>query len=151
MTRHDFSGSGTQLIDQGMYPCTVTGMEIKTSQNSGNDYYAFEFTIASGDFEGMKLWHNNSINAKDRNFYLRQTLEGIRGMEIPLEADVDINVRDYIGRGCMVQVIHEEYKGEVKPRVAGIHPPEDGVTIEAAPSSDPYADAPPATADGQPW
>lgn len=135
MTQVDFTGSGgKELIDQGVYPCTVTGMEIKRSENTGNDYYAFEFTVASGQWEGYRLWHNNTINAKDRNYYLRTTLEGITGEEFPLEI-MDINPAEYIGRGCQVQVIHDEYQGKLKAQVAAIHPPSDGM--------EPSGDVPP--------
>ena len=121
MTRVDFSDSeGYPLIDQGLHTVTVTGMEIKASQTTGNEYYEFEFTIASGEFQGSKLWLRNMINAKDRNRYLRETLEGIMGNDIPLEA-VEVYPNDYIGRGCQVQVIHDEYQGKVRPQVAGVH------------------------------
>jgi hypothetical protein len=130
MTDVDFSESGgRELIDQGVYPCTVTDMEMRQSENTGRDYYAFTFTVASGEWEGYKLWHNNTIGAKDRNYYLKQTLEGISGTEIP-EDTVSIDERDYIGRGCQVQVVHEEYKGKVKASVATIHPPGEGQVIE---------------------
>ncbi len=129
--RADMSGSGGgRLIEQGVYPCTVTDIQQKISQNTGSEYIAFEFTIASGEFEGRKLYHNNSLGAKDRNYYLRQTLEGISGEEVPEIEDFTFEERDYLGRGCQVQVVHEEYNGKVKPSVAAIHPPDEGQVIE---------------------
>lgn len=120
----DFSGADSfPIVEQGVYPCTLTGMELKEAQ-SGNQYYSFEFVISDGEFAGSKLWHNNTINAKDRNRYLRETLMGITGNEIPLEA-VEVQVKDYIGRGCMVQVVHEEYNGQLRAKVGGIRPPDD--------------------------
>lgn len=142
MTKVDFSDSegGGALVEQGTYPCTVTGMEIKHAQTTGNPYYAFEFTIASGAFADRKLWLNNMIGAKDRNYYLRMTLEGITGEDVPLDADVEIVERDYIGRGCNVQVVHEERNGKVYATVAGIRPPNADQVIEGPTSTDdPFA------------
>jgi hypothetical protein len=151
VTDVDFSGSGgKELIDQGVYPCTVTGMEMKQSEKTGRDYYAFEFTVASGDWEGYKLWHNNTIGAKDRNYYLKCTLEGITGQEIPLDT-VSINERDYLGRGCQVQVIHDQYNGKLKAAVATIHPAGDEVFDSPKHVDKDYTAEDPHPVDNAPW
>lgn len=146
----DFSGSGSYpLVDQGMHQVTVTGMQIKESPNTGNEYYEFEFTVANGEFSGQKLWLRNMLNAKDRNRYLRETLEGISGKEIPLE-EVPIESFDYVGRGCLVQVVHDEYQGQVRAQVAGVHPVD--ADFSGPPIGDePYSDVPHPADDKEPW
>jgi hypothetical protein len=118
----DMSNSGGMLVEQGVYPCTVTDVEQKISTNTGGEYVAFEFTIAGGEFKGKKLWLNNSLGAKDRNYYLRQTLQAISGEEVPEVENFSFEESAYVGRGCMVQVVHEERKGKVYATVAGITP-----------------------------
>lgn len=114
----DFTGveaGGGSNVPEGQYEVKVVEVEQKTSDNSGNDYLAWEFQVISpAKYKGKKLYHNTSLTPQSL-WNLRGLLEQL-GVEVP-EEPTDIDLDDLIDRtvGCEVQ--HEEYKGKPKPRI----------------------------------
>lgn len=131
----DFSEADSfPLIDQGLYPASVVGVDVKKSEKTGNEYFEFNFEIASGEFKGMKVYHRNAINAKDRNGFLKQTLDALN---YEVAGVSEIETADLYGRSCMIQITHTEYQGKTRAEISGLFPIDD-VPV-------------PATSDNEPW
>lgn len=112
----DFTGveaSGNH--PEGRFLFTVDGVpEIKTSDNSGNDYINFKFKSDKGT-----VWHIASL-APQALFNLRNTLESL-GVEVE-ESAMDIDLTELDGLTCGGEVEHETYQGKKKSRLIDIFP-----------------------------
>lgn len=112
----DFTGveaSGNH--PEGRFLLTVDGVpEIKTSENSGNDYINWKFKSPKGT-----VWHMTSL-APQALFNLRNTLESL-GMEVE-ESAMDIDLTELDGLTCGGEVEFETYQGKKKSRLIDIFP-----------------------------
>lgn len=112
----DFTGveaSGNH--PEGRFLLTVDGVpEIKTSENSGNDYINWKFKSSKGT-----VWHMTSL-APQALFNLRNTLESL-GMEVE-ESAMDIDLTELDGLTCGGEVEFETYQGKKKSRLIDIFP-----------------------------
>lgn len=112
----DLSGveAGFETIPEGQYTVVVDETEIKTSQNSGNEYISFTFEVSEGKHKGAKLFHNCSLQPQAL-FNLKQVLTAL-GFEIPNKG-FDLDIEDLVGLECDVEVAHEKYEGKKKSRI----------------------------------
>ena len=112
----DFTGveaSGNH--PEGRFLFTVDGVpEIKTSDNSGNDYINWKFKSNKG-----MVWHMTSL-APQALFNLRNTLESL-GVEVE-ESAMDIDLTELDGLTCGGEVEHETYGGKKRARLIDIFP-----------------------------
>lgn len=149
--RVDFGGtSGTGVVDKGVYQVKVISAVVGTSNSSGKPKVTFTLEILDGNFKGRRLFLNHSLQSHAL-FGFRKTLEAL-GVKVPTGA-MDIDVRKLAGAMMNVQVDHEEYNGQIKPKVvdqAPIHYDESAplggedddkqVTKSAADPTDPEND-----------
>lgn len=113
----DFAGveAGSGSAPEGQYEVKVAEVELKHSDNTGNDYLSWEFTIVNPEkYKGRKLWHNTSLTQQSL-WALRGLLEQL-GVEIPDEP-MDLDFDDLVDRTVGVEVQHEDYNGKKKPRI----------------------------------
>ncbi|AUM59759.1 hypothetical protein [Pseudomonas phage PMBT14] len=112
----DFTGveaSGNH--PEGRFLFTVDGVpEIKTSENSGNDYINWKLKSDKGT-----VWHMTSL-APQALFNLRNTLESL-GVEVE-EAAMDLDLTEVDGLTCGGEVEFETYQGKKKSRLIDIFP-----------------------------
>ncbi|MEW6557195.1 MAG: DUF669 domain-containing protein [Elusimicrobiota bacterium] len=114
--RDDFSQAGQfDLIPQGTYRVEVAKVKLKET-DEGNEYYAWDFVITSGEYEGRHLFLNTS-RLPQALFRLQQLLQclGFSAAGI-YEWDTD-EVR---GRELQVKVTHEMYQGKIREKVEPI-------------------------------
>ena len=112
----DFTGveaSGNH--PEGRFLFTVDGVpEIKTSENSGNDYINWKLKSSMG-----MVWHMTSL-APQALFNLRNVLESL-GMEVEQSA-MDLDLTELEGLTCGGEVEHETYGGKKRARMIDIFP-----------------------------
>src|SRR3990172_8523532 len=115
----DFTGvtsGGGRLLPEERFKFEVEDVELKNSENSGEDYFAVTLSVVDGEYEGTKAWDNFSLQP--------QALWKLRGLLEVLEIDVpdgvmDFDSQDLVGTIVGADIIHEDYKGKPKHRVAG--------------------------------
>lgn len=112
----DFTGveaSGNH--PEGRFLFTVEGVpEIKTSDNSGNDYINWKLKSSMG-----MVWHMTSL-APQALFNLRNVLESL-GLEVEQSA-MDLDLTELEGLTCGGEVEHEVYGGKKRARLIDIFP-----------------------------
>lgn len=123
------------LVAEGEYTVEVVNVEEKEGQNA--PYLAWEFKVVGGKFDGAKLYNNTSL-APQALWNLRGTLEAL-GVDVP-DDDEDMELEEFVGKTCGVEVSHEMYDGKKMARITDIHPAAeeddgDGEDDEEAPAS----------------
>lgn len=112
----DFTGveaSGNH--PEGRFLFTVDGVpEIKTSENSGNDYINWKLKSSQG-----MVWHMTSL-APQALFNLRNVLESL-GLEVE-QAAMDLDLTELEGLTLGGEVEHEVYGGKKRARMIDIFP-----------------------------
>lgn len=100
---------------EGRFLFTVEGVpEIKTSDNSGNDYINWKLKSSMG-----MVWHMTSL-APQALFNLRNVLESL-GLEVEQSA-MDLDLTELEGLTCGGEVEHEVYGGKKRARLIDIFP-----------------------------
>lgn len=121
--KFNFDDIPDSVVAEGEVEVTITKIELKTSQSSGNPYLNWEFTISEGDFENSKIWMITSLTEKAL-FRLKQICESLGyEHEIEFEVDEDTNQVIYpnlVGTAVTLDVYHEEYQGRKQARVKEI-------------------------------
>ena len=113
----DFSGVEVKdfSIPDGDYVLTVTSVEKKRSESSGQDYLSWEFKVAEGPSKGKKVWHNTSLQPQSL-WTLRQLLEAM-GMEVE-EGEMELELDDMAGESVGASIANEKYEGKDRPKIA---------------------------------
>ena len=107
------------LIDEGIYTLRVTDCELKESENTGSQYLEFWFEVVGGDWDKTKIPLRNMLNKKDRNFYLRSTLQALG---YKCEGIIDLETDSLKDRVCRGEIHHREYNGKVYADITAIYP-----------------------------
>ena len=111
------------------YKAEVIGASVRPAASSGVNYLNLQFRIPAeeypadypdGDPDGTVLYYNRvSTDDKPRNRYLmRRLMERIGG---PLSQEIDCNA--LIGLTCNVEVVHQEYEGEMRASISKLLDP----------------------------
>lgn len=128
------------VVPEDDYIVQVDEVEVRTSDDSGQDYLSFTFEISEGDHKGKKLYHNCSLQPQAL-FNLRGVLESL-GMDVP-DGPMDLDPADLVGLSCSVAVQHEDYKGKTKARIVEFRPEETEVAPPAKPTKSETAESAP--------
>lgn len=115
-------GDGFPLLDPGNYPVKVQKVEIKKGQDSGEEYYNWEFRTVTPKKKATHdkpLWYTTSLQPQAL-FNLRGLLETL-GIEVP-EGPYDIVPSELVGLECIGVVEHEKYRGETRARLVDFLP-----------------------------
>lgn len=119
----DFSGVETQAnLPEQDFVLEVDEVELKTSNNSGENYLSFTFKVAEGKYAGKKVWHNCSLQPQAL-FNLRGVLEAL-GLEVP-QGPLELDPADLIGMQCGGAIQNEMFEGKKKARVVEFFPADD--------------------------
>ena len=104
------------IVPNGVYPAVLTG--IRQFDNAYGQRIGFEFTLAGGDVDGIKVMRSTSPNlsAKSKLADLLQGLlgRGLDGQELMQGVDVE----ELAGTECRVLVVQSQAKsGQVYSNV----------------------------------
>jgi len=112
----DFTGvESSGKLEAGRQVVTVDGApELKTSENSGNDYINWKMKGSGGS-----VYHTTSLQPQAL-WNLRNLLEAM-GMEVP-EGPLELELADYDGMELGAEIDHETYQGKKKPVIIDLFP-----------------------------
>lgn len=126
-------------IPNGGYVLSVTSVEKKRSESSGNEYLSWEFKIAEGKHKGKKVWDNTSLQPQAL-WRLRNLFEAM-GVEIE-DGEVEVDLDDLEGETVGAEIENEKYQGKDKARVTNFITVDDVTVGEEAPAPKKAAPAP---------
>lgn len=118
----DFKGveGKRQVIPEGDYTFRVD--EVTKDVGDKGDYLAWVFQVEEGDRKGAKVWYNTSLTPQSL-WNLRNLLETL-GVEIP-DGPLDIDLTELVDLVVGGTVVHEEWQGKDRARIADFFPLED--------------------------
>lgn len=117
------AGSAGKLLPEGPTQFEVDEIEQKVSDNSGEPYLAITLKVMEGEENaGVKAWDNMSLQPQAL-WKLRGFLDAC-GIET-VDGEMDLDPDEIIGLVVTGDVVHEEYKGKTKHRIAGYSPIEE--------------------------
>lgn len=118
MSLIDFTGvsSGFEVIPEGQYPVAVFKIEQKDGQ-SGFPYLNWTLKIQEGDQANRNLFFMTSLKP-EALWKLKESLLALGYDKEELKGNFDFDPQALCGTECIAEVIHEEYKGETRDRVA---------------------------------
>lgn len=98
-------------LDPGRYLVEVTGAEERVSSKSGSTYFSLALTAPA--FGQILTFDIVMLEGKATNIGLCK----LKRLGVPCEGTIDLLPAELIGRRAYVQVVEEEYKGEVRLKV----------------------------------
>lgn len=111
----DFTGvESSGKVAEGRQRAEVIECEVKTSENTGNDYINWKLKAKGGN-----IYHTTSLQPQSL-WNLRNTLEAM-GLEVP-EAAIDLDLSEYPGMELGIEVENETYQGKKRPRIIDVFP-----------------------------
>lgn len=109
----DFTGvESFQRPSAGQHVVKIVSAELKQSQG-GNDMIVVAFEVTKGQDKGARVYENYPL-AENALWKLKGMLQAI-GMKC--DGKVQIDLDKLIGKICIVEVIDDEYNGQVRSRV----------------------------------
>lgn len=112
----NFEGVESRSVHpEGRFPLVVDGApELKTSENSGNDYLNWKLKSPKGT-----VYHMTSL-APHALWNLKNVLEAA-GQEVP-DGEMEIELDELDGLEFGGEVVHEKYQGENRARLGDVFP-----------------------------
>jgi hypothetical protein len=126
----DFKGveGKRTVIPEGDYTFRVD--EVTREMGDKGEYLAWVFQVEEGERKGAKVWYNTSLTPQSL-WNLRNLLETL-GVEIP-EGPLDIDLTELVELTVGGTVVHEEWQGKDRARIADFFPvEEEGAEAEPA-------------------
>lgn len=110
----DFSGVESYLkCAEGEHVAALKEAELKTSE-AGNDMIACVFEVTAGSSSGARVYDNFVLTEKAL-WRLKTYLECIG---IKADGKLKLDLDKLIGKKCIIEVAHEEYKGQTRARIS---------------------------------
>lgn len=129
----DFTGvESSGKVSEGRQLAEVVECEVKTSDNTGNDYINWKLKAKGGN-----IYHTTSLQPQAL-WNLRNTLEAM-GMEVP-EAALELDLSEFPGMELGIEVENETYQGKKRPRIIDVFPVEELDGEEAESDDEPEAE-----------
>ena len=117
----DVESNEYEPIPEGRYQATVFDVEQKPSKSSDFPYLNWQFKIQGGDYDGRRVFMMTSLKP-NALWKLKDVLDEI-APEIDTSGKLDLDLTELMGLNCRVEVIQEEYKGDMKNRVDDVFAP----------------------------
>ncbi len=118
---------GFDAVPPGRYPAAVYEVEQKFGKESGQPYLNWTFRVTDGDFEGRRIWYMTSLKP-EALWNFKRTAIALGEDEALLEGEYEIELGDFQGKECVIQVANETYKGETRSKVTRVLA--DGTPLE---------------------
>lgn len=110
----DFSGVESYLkCAEGEHIAALKEAELKTSE-AGNDMIACVFEVVAGASSGARVFDNFVLTEKAL-WRLKTYLECLG---IKADGKLKLDIDKLIGKKCIIEVAHEEYKGQTRARIS---------------------------------
>lgn len=106
---------------EGEWLVRLASIEEATVQGSGDDALKAKFEVIKGQAKGNYVYETFSLGEKAL-WKLKSFLEAI-GMKA--DGKMRINLDKLEGKVCIVEVIHDEYQGSKRAKIASYAKPED--------------------------
>ena len=116
----DFSDVQDADIPEGWYAAFIFGAEQKTS-SKGNQMLSVQVKLSGGAHDGRTVWDNWMLET-DALFRTKSTLIKL-GLMSKEEKAFTLSIDDLVGTECEVKIRHEEYEGEMRPKIKGYRTP----------------------------
>lgn len=114
------AGSAGKLLPEGPTKFEVADISEEEGEDSGKPYLAVTLEVVEGEEnEGTKAWDNFSLQSQAL-WKFRGFLDAC-GMETE-DGKMSIDPDELIGLVVVGDVVHEEYKGKTKHKIAGYSP-----------------------------
>lgn len=127
----DFTGVESYIkCEEGEHVAVLKKTEVKTSE-AGNDMIACVFEVVSGASAGANVFDNFVLTEKAL-WRLKTYLECIG---IKADGKLKLDTDKMKGKKCIIEVAHEEYKGQTRARIQAFK------KLEAAKSAEPDTNA----------
>lgn len=111
----DFTGVESYIkCEEGEHVAVLKKTEVKTSE-AGNDMIACTFEVVSGASAGANVFDNFVLTEKAL-WRLKTYLECIG---IKADGKLKLDTDKMMGKKCIIEVAHEEYKGQTRARIQG--------------------------------
>ena len=111
----DFSGVESYLkCAEGEHVAVLKETELKTSE-AGNDMISCVFEVVAGSSAGARVFDNFVLTEKAL-WRLKTYLEVIG---IKADGKLKLDTDKMKGKKCIIEVSHEEYKGQTRARISG--------------------------------
>lgn len=111
----DFTGvESSGSVREGRQIATVKEAEVKTSENTGNDFISWKLSCKGGT-----VYHNTSLTPQSL-WNLRNFLEAA-GMEVP-DSALELELDEMIDAELGVDIEHETYQQKKKPVLVDVFP-----------------------------
>ena len=128
----DFKGveGKRTVIPEGDYTFRVE--EVTKDMGDKGEYLSWVFVVEEGDRKGAKVWYNTSLTPQSL-WNLRNLLETL-GVEIP-DGPLDIDLTELVDLAVGGTVVHEEWQGKDRARIAdffGVEEEEPEATAAAS-------------------
>ena len=109
----DFTGvESFQRPSEGQHVVKIVSAELKQSQG-GNDMVVVAFEVTKGQDKGSRVYENYPL-AENALWKLKGMLQAI-GMKC--DGKVQLDLDKLIGKVCIVEVIDDEYNGQIRSKV----------------------------------
>lgn len=109
----DFTGvESFQRPSEGQHVVKIVSAEVKQSQG-GNDMIVVAFEVTKGQDKGARVYENYPL-AENALWKLKGMLQAI-GMKC--DGKVQLDLDKLIGKVCIVEVIDDEYNGQIRSKV----------------------------------
>ena len=106
---------------EGEWLAKLSSIEEGTVQGSGDDCLKARFEVIKGSAEGCAVFETFSLTEKAL-WKLKGFLEAI-GMKVNGKLSLDLDKLE--GKVCIIDVIHDEYNGQKRAKIASYLKPED--------------------------
>ena len=127
----DFTGVESYIkCEEGEHVAVLKKTEVKTSE-AGNDMIACTFEVVSGASAGANVFDNFVLTEKAL-WRLKTYLECIG---IKADGKLKLDTDKMMGKKCIIEVAHEEYKGQTRARIQAFK------KLEAPKSAEPDSNA----------
>lgn len=111
---------------EGTWLVKLASIEETTVQGSGDDALKAKFEVIKGSAKGCAVYETFSLSEKAL-WKLKSFLEAI-GMKA--DGKMKLNLDRLEGKTCSIDVIHEEYQGTKRAKIASYQKPEEDMEDE---------------------
>lgn len=117
-----------ETLPRSKYPCTVTALEYRISENGGNPMWAWELEVDSGEHQGAKLFYHTVFKGKPGALARTKRAIGIVAphlLDSPFNAEAVAGAGELLGTKVVAQTDIRMYQGEKRTNVRDLLPPEE--------------------------
>jgi hypothetical protein len=114
----DFTGVETSFrCEEGQQVARLIKLE-ETESQSGSDMLAATFEVIKGKSKGSKVYDNFVLTEKA----LWKLKSYLQAVGVKADGKVVIDLDKMVGKVCIIEVFHEEYKNQLRAKISDFLP-----------------------------